>query len=203
MQRILIKHLSGSRANRTDAFPSDGATELLLGRDVDAHVRYDLETDDLVSRRHASIAGSADTGFVLRDLGSRNGTWVNGERADVPVALKAGDVVQLGNDGPRFLFDLDPRPQGISPIHEEQSPPSASLRTTIERLLRQRRLAWSIAIGVIAALVLILLLLILYLALTRLETVETSMQPPGPYASIFRSGHVGSGDPIGRAPAAA
>jgi FHA domain/DUF1707 SHOCT-like domain len=50
--------------------------------------------DDTVSRRHAALE-LRDGAWRLRDLGSRNGTWVNGRRAaDVEVWL--GDELQLG-----------------------------------------------------------------------------------------------------------
>jgi ABC transport system ATP-binding/permease protein len=52
--------------------------------------------DPEVSRRHAALR-QAEAGIAIEDLGSLNGTFVNGERIDEPVALKPGDVVQLGN----------------------------------------------------------------------------------------------------------
>jgi pSer/pThr/pTyr-binding forkhead associated (FHA) protein len=52
--------------------------------------------DPEVSRRHA-ILRDADAGLLIEDLGSLNGTFVNGERIAAPVALKPGDTVQLGN----------------------------------------------------------------------------------------------------------
>jgi pSer/pThr/pTyr-binding forkhead associated (FHA) protein len=52
--------------------------------------------DPEVSRRHAALKAMGD-GIGIEDLGSLNGTFVNGERISEPVALKAGDTVQLGN----------------------------------------------------------------------------------------------------------
>ena len=54
--------------------------------------------DDTVSRRHAALE-LRDGTWRLRDLGSRNGTWVNGRRA-ADVEVRAGDELQLG--GARF-----------------------------------------------------------------------------------------------------
>jgi hypothetical protein len=48
-----------------------------------------------VSRRHASITLEGG-GFVLRDLGSNNGTFVNRQRLSRPQALRDGDVIMLG-----------------------------------------------------------------------------------------------------------
>jgi len=49
-----------------------------------------------VSRSHAVIALSSGGEVSLRDLDSVNGTWVNGERIEKTVVLKAGDKVTLG-----------------------------------------------------------------------------------------------------------
>jgi predicted component of type VI protein secretion system len=65
---------------------------LVLGRQA-----ADLSIDDPeVSRRHATLR-PADDGLELEDLGSLNGTWVNGTRIQGPVRLKHGDRVQLGD----------------------------------------------------------------------------------------------------------
>jgi len=58
----------------------------------------------LVSRRHAELAWEG-TRHVLRDLGSRNGTWVNGVKIAGSKALAASDVVQIGTF--RLTYDGD------------------------------------------------------------------------------------------------
>jgi Nif-specific regulatory protein len=76
-----------------------GAAPVTLGR----HGGADLQIRDLaVSRRHCTLSPEGG-GFVLRDLDSRHGTFVNG----VPVGervLTSGDLIQVG--GSLFLFDL-------------------------------------------------------------------------------------------------
>jgi pSer/pThr/pTyr-binding forkhead associated (FHA) protein len=65
---------------------------LVLGRQA-----ADLPIDDPeVSRRHAALR-PADDGLEIEDLGSLNGTWVNGTRIQGAVRLEAGDRVQLGD----------------------------------------------------------------------------------------------------------
>lgn len=66
--------------------------DTVIGRDPEAHVCID---EPSVSRRHAAILTSAE-GAVLRDLGSRNGTFVNGRRIDAPTPLVNGAVVSIG-----------------------------------------------------------------------------------------------------------
>jgi S1-C subfamily serine protease len=115
-KRIVLRHQSGSRANQVDEYPLEHVKELIIGRDPTATVKYDPEGDDLVSRQHAKIVQDPDNParFVLTDLNSRNGTFVNKQRVTGGVALNVGDVVQLGAGGPEFRFDLDPRPAGMA-----------------------------------------------------------------------------------------
>jgi pSer/pThr/pTyr-binding forkhead associated (FHA) protein len=51
--------------------------------------------DSKVSRRHAAVRIDGND-VVIEDLGSTNGTWVNGLRITVPVAIHDGDVVHIG-----------------------------------------------------------------------------------------------------------
>jgi YD repeat-containing protein len=74
--------------------------KIALGRSSDTDVVLNGEG---VSRRHAEIEFTAD-GPILRDLGSKNGTYVNGEKIDGPVKLEPGDVVRLGRENDVFTF---------------------------------------------------------------------------------------------------
>jgi pSer/pThr/pTyr-binding forkhead associated (FHA) protein len=77
--------------------PNRGA-RFLLDRPlttVGRHPESDIFLDDItVSRRHAEFRNEAD-GFYVHDVGSLNGTYVNGERTDAR-ALQTGDEVQVG-----------------------------------------------------------------------------------------------------------
>ncbi len=116
MERIVLRHLSGSKSDQVDEFLIAEHSELTLGRDPSANVRYDPQQDDLVSRQQARIVrDSADpTRFLLHDLGSRNGTFLNKQRVSGQTVLQPGDVVQFGAGGPEFQFDLDPRPNAFA-----------------------------------------------------------------------------------------
>src|SRR5437764_14592600 len=52
-------------------------------------------TDNTVSRRHAELLPGED-GWVLRDLGSSNGTYINGLRVTNRYILKLGDQIRVG-----------------------------------------------------------------------------------------------------------
>jgi hypothetical protein len=67
------------------------AAEIVLGRSSSADVRV---TDHSVSRRHA-VLKLCDGVWMLEDLGSTNGTWLNGSRVTRAPVLP-GDVIQLG-----------------------------------------------------------------------------------------------------------
>ncbi|HET9530971.1 MAG TPA: trypsin-like peptidase domain-containing protein, partial [Blastocatellia bacterium] len=87
--------------------------EVTFGRDPSATVKYDPERDDLVGRQHAKIVQDpADpTQFMIVDLNSRNGTFVNRQRIIGTARIVPGDTVQFGAGGPEFQFDIEPRPQ--------------------------------------------------------------------------------------------
>src|SRR5438445_2158219 len=53
-------------------------------------------SDKMLSRQHARIVKDDDGGLVVEDLGSRNGTFLNGDRLAMPQPLKAGDRITLG-----------------------------------------------------------------------------------------------------------
>jgi pSer/pThr/pTyr-binding forkhead associated (FHA) protein len=64
---------------------------IILGRDVTNDI---ILSDAEVSRRHSRLSLSAQ-GYVLEDLGSTNGTFVNGERLSGPYLLIPGDQIGL------------------------------------------------------------------------------------------------------------
>jgi predicted component of type VI protein secretion system len=64
---------------------------IILGRDVTNDI---ILSDAEVSRRHSRLTLSAQ-GYVLEDLGSTNGTFVNGERLSGPYLLIPGDEIGL------------------------------------------------------------------------------------------------------------
>jgi phosphoserine phosphatase RsbU/P len=53
-------------------------------------------SDKMLSRQHARIVKDDNGGLQVEDLGSRNGTFLNGERLAAPQPLKAGDRITLG-----------------------------------------------------------------------------------------------------------
>lgn len=143
MERILIRHLKGSKANQTEVFSLKEVTEIGFGRDPANQIKYDPDKDDLVSRTHAKIAQDPDnpTQFTLTDLNSRNGVFVNSVKVLGSTRVEPGDIVRFGPGGPEFQFDLDPRPQGVPKatriVSAEETFPMNATRESRAETLKQ------------------------------------------------------------------
>ncbi|MCK4898677.1 MAG: FHA domain-containing protein [Anaerolineales bacterium] len=80
--------------------------EIYIGRDVNNDIAVN---DQEVSRKHARLVMQAG-GYVLEDLGSTNGTYVNGQRLMGPHVLRPGETVMLGENVSMVLeagYDAD------------------------------------------------------------------------------------------------
>src|SRR5574341_265714 len=82
------------------AGPTPGASYELTG-DLVTVGRYSGNTiivpDEGVSRIHCRLRREAD-GYIIEDLGSANGVYINGTRITAPKLLKPGDAIKLGAD---------------------------------------------------------------------------------------------------------
>lgn len=112
MAEIIIRHLSGSKANQKEKFSVDEFKTITIGRDTSSTVAYDPQADDLVSRQHAKIDQIPDnqSQFTLTDLNSSNGVFVNSIPVKGDIIISHGDVIQVGKNGPEFTFEIDPPP---------------------------------------------------------------------------------------------
>jgi pSer/pThr/pTyr-binding forkhead associated (FHA) protein len=77
--------------------------EFVIGRGQDCDLRL---ADDDISRHHCSIHSSGAES-VLLDLGSANGTYLNGQRIRSQSTLQSRDRIDLGNHSFVVLFDDD------------------------------------------------------------------------------------------------
>jgi serine protease Do len=171
--RIVIRHLAGSKTTQIEQFSIEKFLELTIGREPGATILFDSTRDDRVSRKHAVIRVQIGDplGFKLADLGSSNGTFLNGERIAAETELLPGDTIELGLGGPKFVFDVEPCPANLAArtrtmsaagsaptrvIDVTEAPPPASTfvptqqetkpsvgRDTVMRLLSEQRQATS------------------------------------------------------------
>jgi len=152
-----FRHLDGACAGEVRIVRKDFAT---IGRHPSADILFDADHDLDVSGRHAAVFRQGEV-WVLRDLGSTNGTWVNGVRLKGDRVLAPDDVLRFGSDGPQLVFlPRTGAPPTIPPTQAVISKPTAPRRvqvgsTTgrIEVEVRRRLAGWkrvAIAAGVVA-----------------------------------------------------
>ena len=114
-----ITVLQGKR--RGEVFHIQTNQKLLFGRDLSCDVQL---FDDGVSRKHFIIEGKGNH-FLIFDLNSANGTWVNGSRTTTRI-LRTGDVLRAGNCC--FTFHLEvPAGSGSTSPEEKANASSVTI----------------------------------------------------------------------------
>jgi len=130
-----FKFLSGARVGQVEAFRK---AYIGLGRHPLSDVRFDAERDLDVSSRHAAIVRTPDgAGFIIQDLGSRNGTFVNGKRITGDTPLQDGDVIGCGANGPALEFHTvagDAGAEDLLATTAAEPPPQPPRRNTGVRI---------------------------------------------------------------------
>jgi S1-C subfamily serine protease/pSer/pThr/pTyr-binding forkhead associated (FHA) protein len=110
----LIATASGQR------FEAQG-TRIRIGRGKECEVRPVAENEATISRVHAELTVGPSGGLSLRDVGSKNGTFLNGERIAAATPVRLGDRITLGPGGPQLLVEG----MGTGPIKVATRPPAA------------------------------------------------------------------------------
>ena len=128
--RVVIDHIGGSRRGQRQEFPA--SSRVRFGRHPDCEVSFDPHRDIDASSRHAelrvvetpSATESVSQAWVLVDLGSSNGTYVEGHRVtETPVNRNVPVSIEFGPGGPRirlFLGD-DADIEGLPPAQVERA----------------------------------------------------------------------------------
>lgn len=113
-QKAILRQVSGNgaayRSEVNHALPPN--QEVVIGRDPSCQLVLDAMLYRMVSRRHAvvrplSSSLDAESGWVICDLNSANGTYLNGQRLQGCQQLIPGDHITLGYDGPEFIFEYE------------------------------------------------------------------------------------------------
>src|SRR5215210_2654163 len=94
--RVLVV-TQGNQAGQSAAL-SDGV--IMIGRGADCQI---ILNDDYVSTRHARVV-SGENGIYVEDLGSTNGSYVNGQRITAPTTITMSDTVRIG----KTILKLEP-----------------------------------------------------------------------------------------------
>ena len=92
--RWVLRAIEGPRSGREYPLPCQGKAR--LGRAFDNWICFDHEQERCVSEHHAEVSLNRDH-LTIRDLGSTNGTRVNGIVLQGAVRLSDGDVIDLGS----------------------------------------------------------------------------------------------------------
>jgi pSer/pThr/pTyr-binding forkhead associated (FHA) protein len=122
--RVVIDHVGGARRGQRQEL--DAGKRIRFGRHPDCEVSFDANRDIDASSRHAELRG-VDNGWVLVDLGSSNGTYVDGRRVtEALVAQNTALDLQFGPGGPRVrLFVGDEAAiENLPPVVAEKTRPT-------------------------------------------------------------------------------
>src|SRR5262245_36807921 len=98
---VLLKILQGSNAGKELKIPTP---KCLIGRGDECHLKPQSEA---ISRRHCVIV-TTENEVVVRDLHSRNGTYVNEERVAEEAVLLHGDILRVGPLQFEMLIEQSP-----------------------------------------------------------------------------------------------
>jgi pSer/pThr/pTyr-binding forkhead associated (FHA) protein len=114
--RVQLVVVQGRPAGKALQFPRG---EFVIGGGLECHVRLNSAW---VSRQHCLLRVTEDS-VHLRDLGSRNGTLINGLRLRGECWLQHGDRIQVGP----LVFQID---LGVLPAAEVPLVPASEVRVT-------------------------------------------------------------------------
>jgi pSer/pThr/pTyr-binding forkhead associated (FHA) protein len=110
MPELILEIVEGDGAGRQT--PLSGPIE--IGRDASSSLALQ---DDQMSRHHARVSAQGDLALV-EDLGSTNGTYVNGQKVEGPRAIRPGDQIRVGLTviELRTAQDVQRQPSAVQPI---------------------------------------------------------------------------------------
>jgi len=123
---IRLLQESGAEAGRLWIFDGD---RVRVGRSPENELALDPQQDLDASGRHCELAYQ-NGAWVVSDLGSRNGTFVNGSRVQQK-PVRSGDILLLGNAGPRFRLELPALAVSSEPAPFAAFKPAAPVASTV------------------------------------------------------------------------
>ncbi len=139
--KVVIDHVSGSRRGQRQELAA--SARVRFGRHPECEVSFDAHKDIDASSRHAElrpVAGgpggpggeAGDAGWILVDVGSSNGTYVDGRRiTEAPVVPGVPATLELGPGGPRMRVFIGDDEQVARLPAPEVAPPRAPSRRIV------------------------------------------------------------------------
>jgi Nif-specific regulatory protein len=102
---LIIQHAGG------EPFEFVVAEQTTVGRGPS----NDLALDDPAASRRQTVISADGDGYLVSDLGSANGTFLNSTRLLAPARLKSGDVIMIGSTRLEFVSDASPEVRDEEP----------------------------------------------------------------------------------------
>lgn len=189
--RAVFTHISGLKRGQREIV---GEPQISVGRAPTSTLAF-APTDTRASAHHAEINFDG-SGYVIRDAGSTNGTYVNGRRV-YSARLKPGDVIEFGTGGPQVQFDLEGEPVAVVPVtvaptqaldtvsrgNGAGAPPVSkefgrtTVRLMIDHAVKKSSTQFRLLVGTLATLVLALMVVVAYLSFRSATAVPTASDP--------------------------
>jgi pSer/pThr/pTyr-binding forkhead associated (FHA) protein len=111
--------------NKGEVFPLEG-DEVIIGRGEDNGIVFNVAE---VSRTHAVLSRSEE-GYMIKDLGSTNGTFVDKKKVGGKYLLKPGDTIMLGDAiYLTYQADIDPEETLVAPRPDDKPETEATVVT--------------------------------------------------------------------------
>ncbi len=141
--QLRLEVISGNAAGETILVED----ELVIGRHAEGSGR--LSEDEEISRQHARISREATGEYAIEDLGSSNGTFVNGLRIQSPRLLALGDSIETGATTLVVKEIVHPQPEVPAnptvvsrvPVLPAQALPPLTLQLEVDFDAREARIA--------------------------------------------------------------
>ncbi len=138
--KLRLEVIRGPAQGKKFEFDLTPGRVVKLGRERNNDVAFFEPPSPVVSRYHAELSKSGE-GLFLEDVGSTNGTFLNGKKLSGRAAVKNGDHIVLGNNGPELTVGLE--------IPAPTAPPKPTVK-------KKSVLVLSIAGGAVAVLAILL-----------------------------------------------
>ncbi len=150
LRQVPTEHFQGRRLIR---YTLPTGKPVVVGRETDCQLRLSSSNYSTVSRYHAELRSrpispeqpSQGVVWQIQDLGTANGTYVNGELIEEWQVLRDGDRIRFSRSGPEFVFEQEssiqpePKPKSKSTSKSEPDPDAVTITQLVPLLSKATR----------------------------------------------------------------